>query len=363
MARIAVLAHGHHAICEPYAGGLEMHTGMLCQQLAALGHEIVLFAKGGSTSNGYEVEVIHPADQQFMAYPKGSWEARRQNSRKRHVYLDAITKIERDGFDYIINNSLNAGPLMSRTAVPMLTIFHTPVIEELEEAPKHAISLSNRRFLTVSHVNAADWRPLVPQVEVVHNGVDLSVWHPSAAPTDELRWSARITEEKGLHLAIEAARLTGRRLRIAGPISDPRYFAEQIQPHLSDQIEYVGHLSHQDLPTFLSEGAVALATPMWEEPFGLSVVEALACGTPVAALPRGAMREIVQPDVGSVATESTAAALAVAIEEAAGKERLACQAYVAANFSMRSMVRAYLSTLRSMDAVDVDLNVESNVVA
>ncbi|WP_251982289.1 glycosyltransferase, partial [Methylobacterium sp. B1] len=131
--------------------------------------------------------------------------------------------------------------------------------------------------------------------------------------------------EKGLHLAIDAARAAGLPLTFAGPKLNPGYWAAEIAPRMGPDLTHLGHLAHRDLAHHLGRARVAIVSPRWEEPFGLVVAEALACGTPVAAFRRGAMPDILDASCGRLARPDDPQDLAVAIREAAGLSRRACR--------------------------------------
>jgi len=189
-------------------------------------------------------------------------------------------------------------------------------------------------------------------VQCIPNGIDLRRWRPDPAqrPDPGLAvWAARITPEKGLPLAIQACRVAGMRLAIAGPIADRRHFDREVTPLLAADARYVGHLTHGALPEFLRRGSVFVSSPRWPEPFGLALVEAMACGTPAAALPRGAAREVVSTAGGVLATASTAPALADAIRRAARLDRHTVRASVL-RFDHAAMVGAYEQSLTRLAA-------------
>ena len=350
--KIALVAHGHHPIAEPYAGGLEMHTHLLATRLVALGHEVVLYAKEGSCAEDYEVRAILPAHPSFIPHEVWSEAWRLQQSRIRRAYGGAVDSIVNRDFDFVINNSLNPAPIDAIHHVPVLTILHTPRLGWMTSAVRRGSKMSNQVFASVSHANLRSWRPYAPHAAVVHNGIDIARWTSAVERTDSAAWVGRITPEKGLHLAIDASRLAGRILRFAGPISDTRYFTERIKPQLGEGVEYVGHLKHSQLPDFLSAAAVFVASPLWDEPFGLTVTEALACGTPVAATPRGSMPEIVTNDVGCVAPKGTAVSLAIAISTAAGRQSEMCRALVARKYTAPRMVAGYLALIDQSKSVE-----------
>lgn len=288
--RIALLAHLHHPIAEPYAGGMEMHTSLVADELVRRGHDVTLFARAGSTTLAQLEPVL---GDEFVYGPL-------RHSHSRDLVLDqamrrALRRIGQGSFDVVFNNSLNPLPYTELDDYPMLTVLHTPpTLEKVNAVVGRPDWRPGARhsFVAVSKTNARAWRARLPEVSSITNGIRLSQWQPRGTPEKDLAvWSARITPEKGLHLAIDAAREAGMRLEFCGGIGDPAYFEQQIVPRLGPDVVNRGHLNHEELAAMVAGAAVFLATPLWAEPFGLSAVEAMACGTPVAALPTAPARK------------------------------------------------------------------------
>lgn len=340
---VAVMAHLHHPIASPYPGGLEMHTALLAEELSARGHTVTLFAKGGSRTSARLVPVLD-AGFSFTRHPEGP--ARDVQTRLLDEAQSTTLRLVNAGpFDVVINNSLSALPHLTPPAQPMLTILHTPPLPRVTaalDAQTHN-QRSAHRIVSVSAANARQWRHHLRNIDVVHNGIRLEEWGTGAA-TDRhpgvAVWAGRITPEKGLHVAIEAAALAGMRIRFAGPISDQDYFDRTIAPLLSESVEHVGHLDHSQLAAFLGSGAVFIASPLWAEPFGLTTVEAMACGTPVAALPCGAMGEIIDDRGGVVAAGFSASDLARAVVQSRTLDTIQVRAS-AERFSVEAMITRY----------------------
>ncbi|MGD8195365.1 glycosyltransferase [Herbiconiux sp. P18] len=362
--RIAILCHLHHPIAEPFQGGTESHTALLADELVRRGHDVTLFAKEGSRTAA-TVHPLVPSDFEF-AFAASPLVRQQQQGFLAEASLHSIELIEQGGFDAVINNSLSSLPYRRLRELPMMTVLHTPPtltdVNAILDAPGWSPSPLHS-YVTVSETNARAWLPRLPQVVSVPNGIPLERWAVDGAREPGVAvWAARITPEKGLHIAISAARAAGFRLRIAGPIADPRYFADEIEPQLAaGDVEYVGHLGHDELPAFYAAAQVFVASPVWEEPFGLSVVEALASGTPVATLPNGAVPELVSaasgPAPGAVAADDSATALAVAIREASLITPEAARAR-AARYSLERMIDAYEDELlRLVERASVALGV------
>ena len=346
--RIAIIAHLKHAISEPFAGGLEMHTHLLARHLRLRGHDVTLFASLRSDPS-LGVEAI--CDETSLL-ATGIDEANDVAFfREHHAYLTLMTGLRARAFDIVHNNSLHYLPVsMADTiATPMLTTLHTPPFCWLESG----IRLSRpgaTRFVAVSEATARMWAHVAPVDRVVANGIDLDRFPYRAVPDAEpyLVWYGRLVPEKGPTLAIAAARLTGMTLRIAGPIPDPAYFRDAVQPLLGDGLEYVGHLDHARLSRLIGGARAALCTPCWEEPYGLVVAEALACGTPVAAFRRGGVPDILDMRSGVLATPDDPASLADAAIRAMRLDRVDCRARATRTCDAEAMIDAYEALYREM---------------
>lgn len=386
--RIAVLCHMHHPIAEPFQGGTETHTAILADELVARGHDVTLFAKEGSETTAAVYPLV-PADFEFVFAASPLVRVQQKGFLAEAVH-HSIQIISEGDFDIVINNSLSVLPYTHMRHLPMLTILHTPPtladVNAIVTSPGWSPS-PQHLFVTVSESNAAPWRLILPEVHVVHNGVlprpasaegltpagvgedvfggtlaeaaaELADKRTDAraerlAPAPYAAWAARITPEKGLHVAIEAAARAGIELRIAGPIADPRYFEEDIEPLLGRGATYVGHLDSDELDRFLAAASVFVASPLWAEPFGLSVVEALRLGTPVAALPNGALPELISTANGALARDDSAASLGRAIRTARRRDRARVEAS-AAPYTVTRMVDGYERLLDRILAGEAD---------
>ena len=346
--RIGIIAHLKHPIREPFAGGLEMHTYLLATKLRERQHEVVVFAATES-SKAFGVE---PICSQTALDLFGKDEAEDVAFfKEHHAYLTLMNKLRSSQFDIIHNNSLHYLPVVMADALPMpmVTTLHTPPFKWLASGVRIAGG-KNMCLIAVSDAIRRDWSEIVDAQQVILNGVDLTRFrfHPQPAADPYLVWYGRIVPEKGLHHAIDAARLTGMTLRFAGPLLDADYFDTEIRTRLGEDTLYEGHLNHAELSSLVGGARAFLCTPCWEEPYGLVVAEALACGVPVAAFARGAIPTILTSDSGALASPGDVMSLADAAMRAMTLRRTDCR-YRAETFCDADvMVDGYEATYRRM---------------
>lgn len=342
MTRIALIASARYPITEPFPGGLEAHTWQLAHQLRARGHDVTVFGGAGSdpTLDVRELAPMPslPAHARTDVSLPADWFLA-----EHHAYLMLMLELRkpRAPFDVVHNNSLHYLPvaMAPSLAMPVITTLHTPPIAWIESALRTRSPVA-RHFAAVSGRTAEQWRPSVPQVQVVPNGVDTRFW--TAGPGGgEPVWSGRVVPEKGPVEAIRAARVAGTGLRIAGPRPDPTFFRERIAPLLGDGVTYVGHLNHIELAALVGSARVAVVSPCWDEPYGLVVAEALACGTPVAGFARGALPELLDASCGVLADPGDVDGLAAAIVRAGRLDRAAARRRAVEHCSITTMVAGY----------------------
>ena len=214
--KIAILAHLKHPIRQPFLGGLEMHTHLLARRLLARGHDVTLFAAEGSDPTIGTVAICPPTGEATgdVAHDAAI------DAAEDAAYVRMIEEVRRGGFDVVHNNSLHSLPLYrrDRLGAPMVSVLHTPPFDPLDGGMQDAAR--DTTILAVSRTLAAEWSDLVPDAIVVGNGIELGAFPfaPIPAPDTHAFWSGRIVPEKGLHLAIEAARKARMHLVFAGPL-------------------------------------------------------------------------------------------------------------------------------------------------
>jgi glycosyltransferase involved in cell wall biosynthesis len=197
-------------------------------------------------------------------------------------------------------------------------------------------------------ISDADRVPELDYAATVYHGIDLTRFAFSATPGEDLVILGRIHPDKGTAEAIEIARRCGRRLQIAGPVQDEGYFAAAVAPHVDDdRVRYLGSVGPEQRSELLAAAAVLLHPIAFAEPFGLSVVEAMAAGTPVVAYARGSMPEVVDEGVTGCLVGDVAAAV-VAVDRAVQLDRTAVRRVAEARFSADRMVADYVAVYESL---------------
>ncbi|SEL33553.1 glycosyltransferase family 4 protein [Parapedobacter koreensis] len=248
----------------------------------------------------------------------------------------------------IIHNHFDFLPLTYSRLIstPMVTTIHgfsspkiLPVYKRYNRTSTY-ISISN-----------ADRSPELDYAATVYNGMDTSLFDFVKQPDDYLLYFGRIHPEKGAHLAIEVAQRTGRRLIMAGLVQDERYFATAVSPRIDGhQIQYVGNVGPDDRNHLLGNAAALLHLIGFDEPFGLSVAEAMLCGTPVIAINRGSMPELVVDGKTGFLVSNTEEAVS-AVANLSGLSRQDCARWAQTMFSRKKMVDSYVDVYRHILAV------------
>ncbi|PZO65027.1 MAG: glycosyltransferase family 4 protein [Paracoccus denitrificans] len=336
--RIALISHVRHAIAPPFMGGMEAHNWHLANDLTRRGHDVTLFAAGDSRTDAQLWPVLPRCYQ--CDYVQGDPGL--------NPYLDAgfasaVQHIFGGDFDVVHNNSLHRYPprMARQHRIPCVTSLHIPPFDALHRAVRESAAPWSR-FTVTSRRQVESWWGDAPPPEaaVAYNGIDTTLWPFSPRGNGEAVWAGRITWNKGAHLAVSAARLTGIRLTLFGVIEDQAYFDEHIRPYLGHDIRYGGHLAGPDLAVEFGGASVLLFTPLWDEPFGLTAVEAMSCGLPVAAIDMGAAREVIG-EAGAFADSPTAEALATALLQAIKIPRTVARSRVLRRFTTEHMIARY----------------------
>jgi len=332
--RIGLIAPPWVPVPPPRYGGTEAIVDALARGFAGLGHDVTLFTTGDSACP-VRRRWVHPRPPEPMSTTIAEL---------RHVQA---AYAELAGCD-IIHDHTVAGPFWAanrRVRPPVVTTVHGEFTPDLRSLYREATSWA---WVTAISRSQRATAPDVAVAAVIHHGLDASAFPFGSGDGGYAVFLGRLAPEKGAHLAIEIARRAGVKLRIAAKMREPAehdYFEHRIKPELGPDVECLGEIGADERNELLS-GAVALVNPItWPEPFGLVMIEALACGTPVIAYPHGAAPEFVRHGVtGFLSTDIRQAA--AALTRVGELSRTACRAAVAAEFSADRMVGDYLAVFR-----------------
>jgi glycosyltransferase involved in cell wall biosynthesis len=301
----------------------------LTEGLVARGHEITLFASGDSeTSARLSSEVAQGWSEDPTIDPKVA----------ECLHIAAVFE-RADEFD-IIHNGFDFLPLTyaGLTSTPMVTTIHgfsSPRI-----LPVYAKYNKDSSYVAISDANR---HPALDYVATIHHGIDLDGFDYQSLPGSYLAFFGRIHPDKGVVEAIEAAARAGIPLRIGGIVHDQDYFDAEVRPRVDGvQVQYIGPIDAQNRSSFLGGAAALLHLINFDEPFGFSVVEAMACGTPVIAFDRGSMRELINDGTTGWIVADVASA-AEAIGRIDRLDRLAIREEAVRRFSQERMVDDYLA--------------------
>ena len=336
---IAQVAPLTEAIPPKLYGGTERVVSWLTEELIALGHEVTLFASGDSVTSA-QLDAVWPRALRLDG-------AVRDPNALHMLMLERVYRRAAD-FDFL-HFHLDYYPfsLFSRQPTPFITTLHgrldlpehQPVFDAFSAVPVVSISNSQRRPLPQAH-----W------VRTVHHGLPERLLVPKSITPSYFAFLGRIAPEKGVDRAIRIAQHCGVKLKIAAKVdnADREYFDEQIQPMIrSSDVEYIGEINDKEKSEFLS-GAIVLLVPIdWPEPFGLVMIEAMACGTPVIAFNRGSVPEVIDDGVTGFIVEDINGAIG-AVDRLGQLSREKIRRRFEERFTARRMAQDYLAVYRSL---------------
>lgn len=316
-------------------GPWELVTSLLTEELVKNGIDVTLFATANSLTKGTLSAVSPSGYEEDRSIDPKVWEC-----------LHISECFERaDEFD-IIHNQFDFLPLTYSGLVktPVVTTIHgfsspriLPVYKKYNEHTSY-VSISD-----------ADRSPELDYISTVHHGIDTGSFtfnpHPKG---DYLLYYGRIHQDKGTKEAVQIARALDARLILAGIIQDQGYFDQHVKPYLKEgKIEYIGSVGADRRDQLLGNARVLLHPIHFSEPFGLSVVESMACGTPVIAFNKGSMPELIVPGVNGNLAEN----LEEAIEQVRDVDsipRLSCRQHVEKHFTKEVMARRYIEVYKTI---------------
>jgi glycosyltransferase involved in cell wall biosynthesis len=316
-------------------GGTELLVSLLTEELVRLGHDVTLYASGDSVTGA---RLVSCCSTFLRGSTKDKWVYNLRNV--------AACLEKSENFDIIHNHTFTEGLSMAGLSkTPVLTTLHgilEPDWEELFLAYKgwyNTISFSAKTFLPEKDRFAG----------VIYNAIDVDSYpFKATAKQDYMLFLSRISHEKGPDIAIEVAKRMGRKLIIAGNIDtkDVPFWEEEIKPKIDNELIFFAGEADYKKKRELMSGAYCLLAPItWNEPFGLFMVEAMACGTPVIVFNRGSAPEIVIDGVTGYVVD-TIDDMIKAVENAGNIDRARCRRHVKFNFDVQRLGQAYLDAYR-----------------
>lgn len=351
--RIAILGSVALPVPPPAQGGTEWIAYYQAKGLSELGHKVILFAPSGSQkSDSYElIEVgkgsinTDASNATFLSYAESSRKLRVENVDLALV-MEKLMERKND-FDLILNNMRGEAvflPLAKMLGKPFINVMHLPLFAELADLFKkyqtHIITISNAQRKDFSDLNF---------LTTIYNCVDTDKFLFNSSPQDYLLMMGTIGRHKNQGAAIRVAKNLGMKLILAGKIRDQDYYKELQKDIDGESIKWMGELGFEE-KLRLYQNAKALLFPiLWEEPFGLVMIEAMACGTPVVAYKNGAIPEVVDcGKTGFVVESNTEEEMIEAVKKIDTIKREDCRKHVLENFTVEKMVKDYEKALLSL---------------
>jgi glycosyltransferase involved in cell wall biosynthesis len=332
--KIAVLAPVWFAVPPTGYGGIEWVVSLLADGLVDAGHDVTLFASGDSHTKA-KLEAV------FQEAPS------RQIGRTFWELEHALSCFARaDEFEVINDHTGMLGAALGGTSeTPVVHTVHGPLDGEPGAIYEQISKVAPHVGLISISMNQRKPRPDLNWIANCPNALDFSVYPCKPHRGDYLLFLGRLSPDKGAHRAVAVAMETGLPLKIAGKLQEPKereYFHELVEPHLVDGIEYLGEVTHGEKVELLQNARATLFPIEWEEPFGLVMIESMACGTPVIATRWGAVPEVIEDGRSGIIVDSYTE-IPAALERADQLDPWELRRYVEEEFSPRRMVRDYVA--------------------
>ena len=333
--RIALIAPPWTPVPPALYGGIELVVDQLARGLQEVGHEVLLFTTGDSTC---------PVPRQWVLPTAEGSRIGHVVPELRHVTAayDAV-----QDFD-IVHDHTTFGPFYADRfdGLKVVTTIHGPLRADLAEV--YGRMAGRVELVAISHAQAAA-APRLPIAQVIHHGIDVARF-PAGRGGDHCVFLGRMCADKGAHRALDIARRAGVDLVLAGKMrtrAERDYFDAEIKPRLGKRARYEGEVPWERKVELLAGARCLLFPIQWPEPFGLVMIESLACGTPVLAFPQGAAPEVVDHGrTGYLCADD--AAMVEAIGHVGAIDRRACRRAVETRFSSRRMVNDHVELFRRL---------------
>ena len=354
--RIAILGSIALPVPPPAQGGTEWIAYYQAKGLARRGHSILLFTTKGSKENFSEqnIEVIEIGSGNVVV---GSSKEKKidpklmEASRKLRLEMVYLSEVSeqliklKDKYDVILNNMRGEAvflPVAKLLNKPFVNVMHLNLFPELAEVFK----AFNPHVITISNAQRKDF-PTLNYLATVYNCVDIDKFTFNPIPHDYLLMMGSIGRHKNQGEAIKVAKELRVKLILAGKIRDQDYFDELKNDIDGEQIKWVGEIGFAEKVKLYQNAKAFLFPILWEEPFGLVMIEAMACGTPVIAFNHGAISEIVRNDLNGYVVENHSQ-MVEAVKKIGKINRLDCRKHVEENFTIEKMIDGYEKALQKL---------------